>query len=416
MFTDEVIKQLQKSPIQNLTAVGVLHSGEYRDRIWKGETVDCEIVKNSGRKYKSHSDKLVLVEGKPLAPLTIESSSFQVGTKFKASITTPLGASVIATTPLGNSIKIGEIKNGAYPEFNWKGESGKIKLGWQTIKGKQKAVALLEGKRLGVLDKDSTNAVEAKGLVTSERTLPVTLERSPATVADLKVDLNTVVYPWQKQEINNKPAPQIAVTNLPVESSKASIVAPIVNDFLRVQGTEEYQGKKYNAAWKSNTLILDKANGSTLLETQYVDDQWQSKTDNLTSKDVEFFQGLKPMIAEQLAEKEVRQQGYRQEYEQLRSQVCSDPNFKNESPEKVDMVVAMLVIKNDIAQNNSKNSLHRVAEVLSQSDRVLDWKQSMPMSDYLLIAREYVTQQFESAVQVRKTLGVERQRSCGLSR
>ena len=415
LFPEEVIKQLEKSPVQNLTAVGVLHSGEYSDRIWKGETVNCEIVKNPGRKYKSHSEKIVLVEGKPLAPLTIESSSFQVGTKFKASITTPLGASVMATTPLGNSIKIGEIKNGAYPRVNWKGESTKIKLGWQTIKGKQKAVALLEGKRLGVLDENSTKAIEAKGFVTSERTLPVTLVRSPATTADLKVDLNTVVYPWQKQEIKNKPAPQITTKPL-AERSSASIVAPIVNDFLRVHGTEEYQGKKYNAAWKSNTLILDKANGSKLLETQYIDGQWQSKTDNLTSKDVEFFQNLKPMIAEQLAEKEARQQEYRQEYQQLKSQVRSDPNFKNESPEKVDMVVAMLVIKNNIAQNNSKNQLQRVAEVLSQSDRVLQWKQSMPMSDYLGKAREYVTQQFESAVQVRKTLGVGRQRSCGVSR
>ncbi len=77
LFTDEVIKQLQKSPVQNLTAVGVLHSGEYSDRIWKGETVNCEIAKNPDRKYRSHSDKLVLVDGKPLAPLTIESSSFQ---------------------------------------------------------------------------------------------------------------------------------------------------------------------------------------------------------------------------------------------------------------------------------------------------------------------------------------------------
>ena len=80
------------------------------------------------------------------------------------------------------------------------------------------------------------------------------------------------------------------------------------------------------------------------------------------------------------------------------------------------MVVAMLVIKNNIAQNNSKNQLQRVAEVLSQSDRVLELKSSLSMSDYLGKAREYVTEQFESAVQVRKTLGVGRQRSYGVSR
>ena len=126
-----------------------------------------------------------------------------------------------------------------------------------------------------------------------------------------------------------------------------------------------------------------------------------------------FFQGLKPKIAEKLAEKEAKQQGFRQEYEQLRNQVRSDPNFKNESPEKVDMVVAMLVIKNE---NNSQNQLHRVAEVLSQSDRVRELKKSLPMSDYLSQAREYVTEKFDSAVQLRKNLGLERRRSLGLGR
>ncbi len=161
----------------------------------------------------------------------------------------------MATTPKGNSIKIGEIKNGAYPQVVWKGETTKIKLAWQTIKGKQKAVALLDGKRLGVLDEKSTKAVEARGLVSKRQVLPVTLVRSPAKAVNLKVDLNTVVYPWQKQELNNtvKPAPKPTpapkvVTKPPVEKSRASIVAPIVNDFLRVKNSEEYEGKKYNAA------------------------------------------------------------------------------------------------------------------------------------------------------------------------
>ncbi len=412
LFPDEVVKQLQKNPVMDLKVVGVLYSGDYKDKIWHGETVNCEIVKNPERKYKSHSDKVVLVEGKPLAPLSDESSSFQVGTKFEASITTPLGASVMATTPKGNTIKITQIKNGKYPHVDWKGESTKIKLDWQWIDSKKKPVALLDGKRLGILDKDSTKAVEAKGLITAGQVLPVTLVRSPATTADLKVDLNTVVYPWQKQEMNNKvepitratpestPAPKV-VTKPPIEQSRASIVAPIVNDFLRVKNSEEYEGKIYNAAWRNNVLILSKANGATLLEAQKVNGQWQSQPDKLTERDVEFFQGLKPKIAEELAEKEVIQQGFRQEYEQLRSLVRSNPNYRNESPETVDMGVAMLVIDNE---SNSKNQLHRVAEVLSQSDTVLDLKKSLPMSDYLATAREYVTDKFESAIEIRKTL------------
>ena len=68
---------------------------------------------------------------------------------------------------------------------------------------------------------------------------------------------------------------------------------------------------------RNNVLILSKANGATLLEAQKINGQWQSKPDNLAPQDVEFFQGLKPKIAEELAEKEAIQQGFRQEYEHL---------------------------------------------------------------------------------------------------
>ena len=423
LFTDEVIKQLQKSPVQDLKAVGVLHSGDYGSRIWQRETVNCEIVKNPDRKYKSHSDKLVLVEGKPLAPLTIESSSFPVGTKFQASITTPLGASVIATTPLGNSIKITEIKNGAYPEVDWKGESGKIKLGWQTIKGKEKAVALLEGKRLGILDKDSTNQVEAKGLVTSGRTLPVTLERSPATVADLKVDLNTVVYPWQKQELQEQvsPAPISQASKPSVERLGGDIVAPIVQDFLKLKGTDHYQGQKYNASWNKETqsLILQDANGSTKLEAQYLNGAWQSQRNNLTAPDIEYFQNMKPKIQAQLQSNltiEPKKQLLRQEYERLREQVHSNPNHRNAGIEKVDIAIAMLVLKESAQHNQQDNLLNRVGQVLSQSDRLQQWKHSMPENEYKAIAQKYITQTFEKATQIRENILAARRQNFDLVR
>ncbi len=85
----------------------------------------------------------------------------------------------------------------------------------------------------------------------------------------------------------------------------------------------------------------------------------------------------------------------------------------NESPEKVDMVVAMLVIKNE---DDLNNYFDRVTEVLSQSDRVRELKKSLPMNDYLVTAQKYVGNQFESAVQARKEVAVERQRDFDLSR
>ena len=77
------------------------------------------------------------------------------------------------------------------------------------------------------------------------------------------------------------------------------------------------------------------------------------------------------------------------------------------------MVVAMLVIKNE---DDPNDYFDRVTEVLSQSDRLLALKKSLPMSDYLATAREYVTDKFESAVQARKEVALQRQRSFDLSR
>ncbi len=436
LFPDEVIRQLQKSPVQDLKVVGVLYSPDYGSRIWQGETVECEIVRNPDKQYSSHSDKLVLVEGKPLAPLTSESSSFQVGTRFRASIHSPPGASVIATTSKGNSIKITQIKNFAFKEIEWKGETAKVKLGWQWIKEQKKAVATIDNKVLGILDKDSTKKLENLGLVSSSATLPVSLVRSPATTADLKVDVGSITYPWQSSEKHAESVPLAEKSSnqnslssskkaesmaLEENLSTASIVAPIVQDFLKLKGTDHYQGQKYDAFWNKDTqtLILQDAHGSTKLEAQYRNGEWQSQRNNLTVPDVEYFQEMNPKIQAQLKSNltiEQKKQLFRQEYERLRSQVHSNPNLRNAEFEKVDIAIAMLVLKESAHNGQQDNLLNRVGQVLSQSDQLKQWKESMPENEYKTSAQEYIIQTFEKASQIRENILSARQQNFDLSR
>ncbi len=421
LFPEQVIKQLQKSPVQDLKVVGVLHSPDYGGKRWQGETVNCEVAKDNNPQSQTKGKKIVLVEGKPLAPFSPESASFQVGTRFRASIHSPPGASVIATTSKGNSIKITQIKNFAFKEIEWKGETAKVKLGWQWVKAQRKAVATIDNKVLGILDKDSTKKLENLGLVSSGVTLPVSLVRSPATTADLKVDVGSITYPWQSSEKQAESVPLAEKSTNQNSLSSVSIVAPIVQDFLKLKGTDNYQGQKYNAAWNKDTqtLILQDPKGSTKLEAQYRNGEWQSQRNNLTVPDVEYFQKMKPKIQAQLKSNltiEQKKQLFRQEYERLRSQVHSNPNHRNAEFEKVDIAISMLVLKESAHNGQSKNLLNRVGQVLSQSDLLREWKHSMPEGEYKTSAQKYIIQTFEKATQIRENILSARQQNFDLVR
>ena len=159
--------------------------------------------------------------------------------------------------------------------------------------------------------------------------------------------------------------------------------------------------------------------GSTKLEAQYVNGEWQAKVDNLTSKDVAFFEELKPKIQEKLTSTssiEEKRQMFRQEYEFWRAKVQKNPNFSNSGVEEVDIAVAMLVIKEAYKNGQKDNLRNRVGAVLSQSDLLKEWKQSMPEDKYRALAKDYVVQKFEQASQIRENIRAERENSFDLAR
>ncbi len=101
---------------------------------------------------------------------------------------------------------------------------------------------------------------------------------------------------------------------------------------------------------------------------------------------------------------EQEKQLLRQEYERLRTQVHSNPNHRNAGVEKVDIAIAMLVLKESAQHYQQDNLLNRVGKVLSQSDRLREWKQSMPENEYKAIAQEYIIRTFEKANQIRENI------------
>ncbi|PSF28338.1 hypothetical protein C7H19_24720 [Aphanothece hegewaldii CCALA 016] len=205
LFPNEVIEQLEKLQFTELKVVG-LHfpTNEYGNQQWKGEEIDCMIaIHPIPDKTGKLEDKCVIkVEGQVLAPLTAESPTLAVGTQFKAAIVADPSTGVIATTPKGNTLKIGQIKNFAYREREWQKEEGKLTVTLvKNGRGKEMPLVTVDGNAMGVLDRESEMKLRERSLLNNKGfTFSARLENSPPTTAQIHVQPETVIYPWQQKE------------------------------------------------------------------------------------------------------------------------------------------------------------------------------------------------------------------------
>lgn len=174
LFPNEVIKQLEELQFTELKVVG-LHfpTNEYGNKQWKGEEVDCTIA------IQPIPDKTGQLEDKRV-----------------------IKAEVIATTPKGNTLKIGQIKNFAYREREWQGEERKLTVTLvKNGRGQEIPLVTLDGNALGVLDRESEMKLRERNLLNSNGfTLFARLENSLPTTAQIHVQPETVIYPWQQKE------------------------------------------------------------------------------------------------------------------------------------------------------------------------------------------------------------------------
>jgi hypothetical protein len=313
LFPDEVVKQLEELQFRDLKVVG-LHfpTNEYGNRQWRGEEVDCEIAvatipERSGQWLQK---RVIKVEGKVLAPLTSESPALAVGTRFQASILAQGSSGVIATTPKGNTLKIGQIKNFAYRERDWQGEEANITVALvKNSRGCEVPLVTLDGNGLGILERESEIKLKERNLLNNKGfTLVARLENSPPTTAQVYVKPETVLYPWQQQE-----------------------------------------------------------------------------------------------RAQQM---EAKRAVYRERYQAYASDVLKNPALVGASRQEIDICVAIR------AYADARDS-HQVAKILSQSERVLEWRATVPdtrsWDEYVRQARDYIRQvQADAHDRWRKNLSEKR--------
>jgi hypothetical protein len=213
IFGDEIIGRLSELQFTDFAVVGTHKpSNEHQGRKWVGEKVLCSIVQASDPAEPMQNKRWLVAEGKKLGVFRSESAQLPIGTQFEAEISSPSSASVVLTSTLGNQLKVRQLKKYAYPEREWKGEKANITINVQSGKIPT-AIALIDGKPLGVIDKESlallSEKLSSKGRKVQGFQFAATLESTPATIANLKVDSQTLQYPevWTRETptASNKP-------------------------------------------------------------------------------------------------------------------------------------------------------------------------------------------------------------------
>ncbi|MBD2605945.1 hypothetical protein H6G81_15805 [Scytonema hofmannii FACHB-248] len=212
-FPDQIIGQLKELQFTNLSVVGTHQpSSQHNGRNWHGEKVPIKIELDADPRDPNISQRWVIAEGKKLAMFNSESPQLPTGTEAVATITSPPSASVIITSSKGNQLKVGQIKKYAFGDRSFQGESYTISIELKSNSDHRKPptpLALVNGKALGVIDKDSfavlSEKVQAANQSIESLKFNATIQSAPATTAHLIIDPATVRYP---EEWTNKDAPQ----------------------------------------------------------------------------------------------------------------------------------------------------------------------------------------------------------------
>lgn len=207
MFGDELLGRLHELQFTDFAVVGTHKpSNEHLGRKWSGEKVQCSIEQAPDPVNLTQNKRWLVAENKKLGIFRSESAQLPIGTSFQAEIASPSSASVIVTSTQGNQLKVGHLKKYAFADREWNGEAGVVTI---NVIGSGKGVtpiAFIDGKPLGVIDRESLNLLSeklsAKGRKVEGFKFNATLESAPATIANIKVDPETIQYPevWTREE------------------------------------------------------------------------------------------------------------------------------------------------------------------------------------------------------------------------
>jgi hypothetical protein len=225
----EIVAELAKEfQFTDITLAGMHQPTNEWGQELNNKTVEFTVALETRVDHPNYNKRVLLVEGKQVAPITETSYQLPIGTTGKATLTPAKSASLTATTAKGNTLKIGQLKNYDFNGQNFSQEPAKITLDFATLPGKNTPVpvAKVGDKVLGVIDPNDREKLKAAGILKPGTQLNTTLQSKPATTATLSIDKESLKYPetWIRKADASKQA--WIQTNLKSPSHTVEPVSP----------------------------------------------------------------------------------------------------------------------------------------------------------------------------------------------
>ncbi|OWY67746.1 hypothetical protein B7486_29540 [cyanobacterium TDX16] len=207
IFPEEVIQRLEEFQFSRLQASGLRHSmNEHGNRNFEREKVTIEIGTGSftDAKGKTYNARTIVVDGATLGTIAQDSPTLLPGTKALAQVTSDRPTSVMLTTDRGTQLSVTRVKNYDYADSLWNGECKNVAV-CALPSGRGNVLALVDGKPLGIFDRQSLDILRQHGFPTPSRnTFSAMLQTPRASSATVLIDPNSVVHPWEQESLRRE--------------------------------------------------------------------------------------------------------------------------------------------------------------------------------------------------------------------
>ncbi|HEY9599635.1 MAG TPA: hypothetical protein V6D33_18385 [Cyanophyceae cyanobacterium] len=204
IFPDLVAEQAKEFQFETIKLAGLHHpTNEWGDQL-NHKTVDFEIALETRVGHPNVNKRVVLVEGKQLAPISESDYHPPIGTTGKATIRPAPSTSLTATTPKGNTLKITQLT-----KHDFAGQEFSKIPATLTIAFKNTTPVVKIGDNvLGVLDKESCEKLQKTGRYKPGVEIQVELQNNRASTAMLHVDKHSLKFPeaWIREADASKQA------------------------------------------------------------------------------------------------------------------------------------------------------------------------------------------------------------------
>ena len=197
IFPEIVTQQAKEFQFTNITLAGIHHPTNEWGQELNNKTIEFEVAIETRENHPNFNKRVILVEGKQIAPMTEKEYQLPIGTKGKGIFTPESSANLIATTAKGNTLKIGQLRKYDFTGENFNQTQATLTIDFIAQSGRNNSVPVvkIDDKILGVIDGSARDKLKSAGLLRPGVKLNTTLQSNPATTAILNVDKESLKYP-----------------------------------------------------------------------------------------------------------------------------------------------------------------------------------------------------------------------------